>query len=285
MRKLIAIMMILCLASAVFATALTAERNTPYRVGKRVTLPVAGGEKIFAGSMVAQNNANSGLVTNAVASGTTLQVIGRAASTVDNSAGTNGQKTIDIDVGVFGWANFGGVSDANIGDICYVVDDQTVSVTNVGSSVIAGVVFDVDGTYVWVDTGERDKTAGAYTTLAVSGAATFGSTLVVTGAVSMASTLGVTGDVLVGGDGVNVGPGATIYKWQGGTNKLVAGVIAVTFPEAFSATPIAVSVTPAGIGWTNTPYTYQTNWTTTGFTIVTKDAASALVTWTAVGEQ
>jgi len=218
-------------ASDTEATALSAARNTPQRSGKRVRLLVAEVEKIYAGSMVMIDS--SGYATSA-ASVASHQVVGRAATTVDNSTGTNGELKIDVEIGVFGWANFGGVTDGNIGDICYVVDDQTVSVTNSGNGIIAGVVVDVDSSYVWVDTGERDKTAGAFTTLAVSGAATFGSTVVHTGAVTMASTLNVTGagvfSSTLGVDG-NVILGGTVTI----SNTLsVAGASAFTGAGVFS---------------------------------------------------
>ena len=198
-RGLITMVCLVAIAAGVLvahtaqATALTAERNTQQRSGKTVNLGMKADSKIFAGAMVAVDG--SGYATNA-ASVSGAQVVGRAHRTVSNVDGTNNQKRIDVDVGIFGWVNFGGVTAGNIGDICYVVDNQTVSVTNTGANtIIAGVILDVDvpNSIVWVDTGERDKTAGGFTTLSVSGAATVGSTLTVTGATTLASTLAVTG--------------------------------------------------------------------------------------------
>jgi len=184
------------------ATALTAARNTPERAGYQVQIPMKAGCKIWAGSIVSIDG--SGFATNG-ADAASHKVVGRAAQTVDNSSGTNAQKVINVDRGVFGWVNFGGVTRANIGDICYIVDDQTVSVTNTGdNSIICGIIVDYDSanSRVWVDTGNLGATAGSHTTLAVSGAATFGSTVVITGATTLASTLAV-------GDNVNVTGGLT----------------------------------------------------------------------------
>ena len=158
--------MILC-AGVVFGGALTAERNTPARSGEKIQLTVADTITIYAGAMVAVDS--NGEAQNA-ADTANYQVVGRCDQTVDN---TDDGEVVDVERGVFGWANAGDVTDANIGDICYVVDNQTVSVaTNGSNSIIAGTVVDVDSSYVWVDTYNIGRTAGSFTSLAASGAAT-----------------------------------------------------------------------------------------------------------------
>jgi hypothetical protein len=131
--------------------ALSAERDTISRSGDRLNLPMAA-VKIYGGSLVARN-ASGNATPGAVA--TTLRGVGRAAETVDNSGGSAGDRNIEIDKGIFRFANSSSsdeITRADIGADCYIVDDQTVAKTN-GTSTrsVAGKVFDVDALGVWVD--------------------------------------------------------------------------------------------------------------------------------------
>jgi len=156
MRRIASLMLIAVLVSSVaYGAVLTASRNTPERAGKQMELGVAAGTTIFAGGMVAIDTA-VGFATNAgqVAG---LRVIGRAEETVDNSGGTNAQLTIKVESGVFGWVGAGDITDdTEMGQLVYVVDDQTVSTTNGAQNIIVGRMLDYDGTYAWVETG-RDS--------------------------------------------------------------------------------------------------------------------------------
>lgn len=132
-------------------TALAADRNTPARDGDLLSLGVATNVKIYAGALVARNA--TGYATPG-ATATTLKALGRAEEQVDNTGGADGAKTVKIRKGVFRFANSGGgdaIADADIGNDCYIVDDQTVAKTD-GTSTrsVAGKVFDVDAQGVWV---------------------------------------------------------------------------------------------------------------------------------------
>lgn len=135
-------------------TALATDRNTPKRAGDQFSLPVAATEKIYAGSLVCLS-ATGYAVPGSTA--TTLTVVGRASAQVDNSAGDNADKSIDIERGVFRWANSAAadaITTAEIGDVCYIVDDQTVAKTSgTNTRSRAGFVVDVDDQGVWVLTG------------------------------------------------------------------------------------------------------------------------------------
>jgi len=185
---LLALIALFIWVDPVFATALSANRDTPQIVQHtQVSLTVKDAEIIYAGSIVAVDS--NGEAVSATDSATD-QVVGRAAEYVDN---TDDGETIKVDVGIFGWAKSGTINDANIGDIVYVVDDQTVSTSDPGNGCIAGVVVDQDSTYAYVDTSYLPRTAGTFTTLSASGAVTMGSTLAVTGNTTVGGTLGVTG--------------------------------------------------------------------------------------------
>lgn len=131
--------------------ALTKDRDTVSRDGEILYMGVAGTKKIFAGSLVARD-ANGYATPGATA--TTLLGAGRAEEYVDNSAGANGDVNISVRKGIFRFDNSTAgdqITIANIGNDCYIVDDQTVAKTNgTGTRSVAGKVFDVDSNGVWV---------------------------------------------------------------------------------------------------------------------------------------
>ena len=133
-------------------SALTAERNTISRSGDLINLPVAAAKKMFAGALGARD-ASGDATPGAVA--TTILGVGRVKATVDNSSGSAGDLNVDLEKGIFRFGNSAStdeITDADIGNDCYIVDDQTVAKTN-GSSTrsVAGKVFAVDTQGVWVD--------------------------------------------------------------------------------------------------------------------------------------
>ncbi len=131
--------------------ALTSDRNTPRRTGDISSGPVAASQLIFAGALVARNSAGY-LVKGSTATG--LTGVGRAEERVDNSAGAAGADTLRYRAGTHLFANSAStdlITIADIGKVCWIVDDQTVaktSATNTRSK--AGIVEDVDATGVWV---------------------------------------------------------------------------------------------------------------------------------------
>lgn len=132
--------------------ALTQERETPAREGRTRSAPMAAGKKVYNGGIAAldaSGNATPG------ATATTLKRPGRACDTVDNTGGIAGAQTVEIEHGIFPWNNSAStdaITRADIGNDCYIVDDETVAKTS-GTSTrsVAGKVFDVDAYGVWVD--------------------------------------------------------------------------------------------------------------------------------------
>ena len=129
--------------------ALTADRNTLFKDGEVITVPVASNVKIFAGAIVAANA--TGFATKGAAA-TTLTYLGRADEFVDNTGGADGAKTIMVRrKKAFKWKNStDAVVQADLGKVCYIEDDQTVCHTASGKSV-AGTVVGVETDGVWVD--------------------------------------------------------------------------------------------------------------------------------------
>lgn len=132
-------------------TALTEGRTTPKRELKVVSRPVLTGVKIHEGSLcalTAAGYARPGFVA------TTLKKPGVARTTVDNTAGASGAKTVELEYGCFRFANSAAgdlIAFGNIGANCYIVDDQTVALTDGGATrSVAGEIVDVDAQGVWV---------------------------------------------------------------------------------------------------------------------------------------
>ncbi|MDY0212559.1 MAG: hypothetical protein RBR06_06100 [Desulfuromonadaceae bacterium] len=130
---------------------LTQDRNTMRREGAGLTLGIAASTKVFAGG-IACRNATGYAVPGSTS--TTLKALGAFQAQADNSAGGDGGKMAQIRKGTFCFGNSAStdaITIADIGNDCYIVDDQTVAKTS-GTSTrsVAGTVADVDSTGVWV---------------------------------------------------------------------------------------------------------------------------------------
>jgi hypothetical protein len=133
-------------------SVLTSDRATVERSGHTLVLLAAAAKKFFVGALVA-SDANGNATPGATA--TTLRGVGRAEEYLDNSSGAAGADTVKIKKGIFKYANSAAtdqITAADIGNDCYIVDDQTVAKTSgTGTRSVAGPVFDVDPDGVWVD--------------------------------------------------------------------------------------------------------------------------------------
>lgn len=131
--------------------ALTKDRLTPRHGGETIGYPVKAATTIYAGSIVALD-ATGYAVPGATS--TAHIVVGVATEQVDNSSGSSGDKSITVRRGMFRFENSASADEiaiTEVGDTCYLVDDQTVAKTD-GSSTRsrAGIVMDVDAVGVWV---------------------------------------------------------------------------------------------------------------------------------------
>jgi hypothetical protein len=132
--------------------ATTSDRNTQSRNGHRRNFPVAAATIIPAGVLAAIDT--SGNLVNAATS-TTLKTVGVTEGYLNNGTGVAGQIKADVLLGIYG--PFGNststdqITAADIGNDCYVVDNQTVAKTNgANTRVVAAKVFDVDASGVWL---------------------------------------------------------------------------------------------------------------------------------------
>lgn len=134
-------------------TALAADRQTARRDGGSYSYPVAASVTCYAGGIAVLDSA--GNCKPAVAA-TGLISVGVFQEQVANGA-TAAAVSVLVKPGIFRFANSAAgdlIAKANIGDDCYLVDDQTVAATNGGSTrSVAGKIVDVDDAGVWVKLG------------------------------------------------------------------------------------------------------------------------------------
>lgn len=131
-------------------TATTVDRNTPYKDGELISVKLAA-VAVLAGTMAVANASGYGVGGSTA---TTLTYLGRFEEAVDNSAGAAGDKEAVVRIGkAFKWENHGAdpVTQASLGKVCYIVDNQTVAATDgTGTRSVAGKVIQVDSDGVWV---------------------------------------------------------------------------------------------------------------------------------------
>lgn len=155
-------------------TALSVDRNTTYRDGVEIELPVYQSVKIYAGSLVCVNGSGGYAIPAADASGNIF--MGVAMEQADNSSGSSGDITVRVrrkGVYKFGASS---ITQAMVGDLMYVVDDQTIDETSPGNSVVAGILVKyVSATVGWIDieAGCRVGAAIAATAISVADSANY----------------------------------------------------------------------------------------------------------------
>lgn len=133
--------------------SLTQDRNTAERAGSLLAAGVAAAVKCYAGG-IAVLDAAGNIKPGVTATG--LICVGRFEELADNSAGLADAITAVAKRGTFRFANLGAdaVTVAEIGDVCYIYDDETVAKTSGGATrSVAGIVEDVDSIGVWVRMG------------------------------------------------------------------------------------------------------------------------------------
>jgi hypothetical protein len=124
----------------------------PYREGKSFSYPVLQAVKIFNGALVVLDS--SGWAKPGVTA-TGLIAAGISDVQIDNTDGDSGDLSVTVKRGVFRLNNSADtdlITKAQIGDACYIVDDETVAKTSNGNTrSVAGEIVDVDDDGVWVD--------------------------------------------------------------------------------------------------------------------------------------
>ena len=133
-------------------TATTTDRNTPYKDPYLLSIALAAGASVLAGTMAV---INADGFAQMAATADDLTYAGRFEESVDNSAGDDGDKSAQVRrKKLFQWASHGAdpVTQASLGQLCYIVDNQTVAATDgTGTRSAAGIVLAIDSDGVWVE--------------------------------------------------------------------------------------------------------------------------------------
>ena len=150
-------------------TALTNARNTPEMAdgGRMRVYPVEANTNIYLGGIVALNAAGNAVPASATTTvANALKIVGRAeyvtngipGQNATNNPGAAGAISITARKGVFLYAADGSVGAAQVGLICFALDDNSVTAADraSGASVqqyaAAGTVVAIDPSgQVWVD--------------------------------------------------------------------------------------------------------------------------------------
>lgn len=117
--------------------ATTVERDAFFsgQYPSRGTFPAAASTLYLMGTMVGVDT--NGRCSN-VANG--INILGVVAASVDNSAGANDVKDVEVRYGLFFFPATG--TAPKVGQLVYAADNQTVTLT-AGSNGIAGIVHEV----------------------------------------------------------------------------------------------------------------------------------------------
>lgn len=131
---------------------LTKDRDTSRRDATHHSDPVAAATRIYAGALVALNAAGDAVPATATVSQRTRGV---AQGQADNSGGIAGAIRVATRRGVFQFKNSAAgdlIVRGDIGNDCFVVDDETVAKTSATNTrPVAGKIRDVDAGGVWVE--------------------------------------------------------------------------------------------------------------------------------------
>lgn len=132
-------------------TALSAARNTQERTGEVFDFPVAASTTCQQGGLAVLS---AGYVKPGVVA-TGLVAVGRFEETA--TAVSAGDASVRVKRGTFKFANSASgdlIAQADVGNDCYIVDDQTVAKTSATSTRSrAGQIVAVDSDGVWVQIG------------------------------------------------------------------------------------------------------------------------------------
>jgi hypothetical protein len=138
-------------------TALTRSRNTPQKAGDVFDFPIKAGAHGFLGGIAVLSGGYAAPATTAL----NLIAIGRFEEDADNTGGADGAFLAKVRRGIFKFANSTAgetITQAEVGQDCYLVDDQTVGktaaiVTSNPTRSRAGKVVAVEDDGVWVQIG------------------------------------------------------------------------------------------------------------------------------------
>jgi len=130
---------------------LSADKKIQYTEGVELSFPVEESTTIYAGALVCVN-ANGYAVPADDTSG--LIFVGIAREYVDNSSGSDGDENVVLRRrGLFKMELGTAITQANVGDNVFIVDDETVDLTaQTDNDIFCGIIAGyIDSTHAWID--------------------------------------------------------------------------------------------------------------------------------------
>lgn len=118
--------------------ALTADRITETKLTGLKSYPILTATKIYAGSLVAIDSAG---YAKPAADAASLKVVGVSTEQVDNT-GASGDKSIKVDAPILARFNASSITQAMVGQVMYVVDDNTFDDGAGTNGITAGVLVE-----------------------------------------------------------------------------------------------------------------------------------------------
>lgn len=123
-------------------------------VRRQITAPVKANTVIFAGTLVAVLVANNTGWAQPATGDNTTRVIGVCGILTDNTGGQNGDRRVSVNRGNFPFHNDSAgspVKAENLGQVCFVLDDNTMTMANTGQQAGKVTGLSPDGTIVEVE--------------------------------------------------------------------------------------------------------------------------------------
>jgi hypothetical protein len=135
--------------------ALTGGKPIKTRAGEQRFYGLKAAARVYAGAIAVLTASG---VAQAAATGTGLKCVGYFEADADNSAGADNALTALVRQGVVQCVNSAStdaITAADVNNVAYLVDDQTVARTNGGGTrSAAGRIVEVGADGVWVALGE-----------------------------------------------------------------------------------------------------------------------------------
>lgn len=149
-----------------FSTVLAADKAIEYTEGVELAFPVINADIIYGGAFVSVNAAGYAVPGNDTAG----QIfVGVAVERKDNSSGEAGALSVNVRRrGLFKATLGTAITQANVGDNVFLVDDQTVDLTaNTTNDIFCGIIAAyIDTTHAWIDIEPAIKQADVATHIA-----------------------------------------------------------------------------------------------------------------------
>lgn len=152
-------------------TQLAADKKLEYTEGVEIPVPVDDGDVIYGGAFTCVNAAGYAVPGSDTAG---LIFMGVAMERKDNSLGLDGALSVVVRRrGLFKAIMGTAISQANVGDNVFLVDDQTVDLTaNTTNDIFCGIIAGyIDTTHAWIDIEPAIKQADVATHIADTSAA------------------------------------------------------------------------------------------------------------------